>query len=93
MILNNSELSIYRPSIIILVMAVLNLKACRVQHVLRRVRACSHILSYSLKGWLRLQVRTSVTIPRLGIEFDEAVLNLVVLDSVQKVGYDSFTEL
>ena len=77
----------------ILVMAVLNLKACRVQQVLRRVRACSHILSHSLKGWLRLRVRTSVTIPRLGIEFDEAVLNLVVLDSVQKVGYDSFTEL
>ena len=47
----------------------------------------------SQKGWLRLRVRTSVTIPRLGIEFDEAVLNLVVLDSVQKVGYDSFTEL
>ena len=73
-------------------MAVLNLKACRVQQVLRRVRACSHILSHSLKGWLRLQIRTSVTIPRLGIEFDEAVLNLVVLYSVQKVGYDSFAE-
>ena len=40
-----------------------------------------------------MRVRTSITIPRLGIEFDEAVLNLVVLDSVQKVGYDSFTEL
>ena len=49
--------------------------------------------SHSLKGWLRLRVRTSVTIPTLGIEFDEAVLNLVVLYSVQKVGYDSFTEL
>ena len=36
---------------------------------------------------------TSVTISRLGIEFDEAVLNLVVLDSVQQVGYDSFAEL
>ena len=58
-------------------MAVLNLKDCRVQQVLRRVRACSHILSHSLKGWLRLRVRTSVTIPRLGIEFDEAVLNLI----------------
>ena len=65
-------------------MAVFNLEACRVQKVLRIVRACSHILSHSLKGWLRLRVRTSVTIPRLGIEFDEAVLNLVVLDSVYR---------
>ena len=52
----------------------------------------AHIESHR-KGWLRLRVRTSVMIPRLGIEFDDAVLILVVLDFVQKVGYDSFTEL
>ena len=74
-------------------MAVLNLKAYRVQQVLRRVHPCLLAHTESQPEGMVETTSTSVTIPRLGIEFDEAVLNLVVLDSAQKVGYDRFMEL
>ena len=82
MILNNSELS---TGLVYTRHGSAQSQGLPCSASFEKVRACSHILSHSLKGWLRLRVRTSVTIPRLGIEFDEAVLNLVVLDSVQNV--------